>query len=74
MSRNGKYKFDNSFRVSYPNEMYLNVRKWASKKGISLQEFQRKAVEFYLDHLNGDDFTPTGIRSNFKHLDEDFRL
>jgi hypothetical protein len=54
--------------------MYLNVRKWASKKGISLQEFQRKAVEFYLDHLNGDDFTPTGIRSNFKHLDEDFRL
>jgi hypothetical protein len=71
MSRNGKYKFDNSFRVSYPNEMYLNVRKWASKKGISLQEFQRKAVEFYLDHLGQGD-SATGIRSNFDHLN-DFR-
>ena len=72
MSRNGKYKFDNSFRVSYPNEMYLNVRKWASKKGISLQEFQRKAVEHYLDFL-GEGDSPTGIRSNFDHLN-DFKL
>lgn len=73
MNRNGKYKFDNSFRVSYPNEMYHKVRKWASKKGISLQEFQRKAVEFYLDHLD-DGSESTGIRRNFEHLDNDFRL
>jgi hypothetical protein len=53
--------------------MYHSVRKWASKKGISLQEFQRKAVEFYLDHLNGDE-EPTGIRRNFTHLDKNFGL
>ena len=73
MNRSGKYKFDNSFRVSYPNEMYHNVRKWSLKKGISIQEFRRKAVEFYLDHLNGDE-SPTGMRGNFPHLDNDFRI
>jgi len=49
-----KTKYDNKFMVSYPDEMYLEARKWANKKGISLQDLQRKAMEFYLNHLNHD--------------------
>ena len=49
-----KYKYDNRCMVSYPDEMYLEARKWANKKGISIQDLQRKAVEFYLNHLNHD--------------------
>ena len=52
--RSGKVKYDNHCRVSYPDEMYLEARKWANKKGISIQDLQRKAVEFYLNHLNHD--------------------
>ena len=52
--RAGKYKYDNKCMVSYPDEMYLEARKWANKKGISIQDLQRKAVEFYLNHLNHD--------------------
>ena len=49
-----KTKYDNKCMVSYPDEMYLEARKWANKKGISIQDLQRKAVEFYLNHLNHD--------------------
>ena len=73
MKSGGKYKYDNSCRVSYPTEMYLNVRKWSNKKGISIQEFQRRAVEFYLEHLTGDE-SMGGVRSDFKHLNDDFKL
>ena len=52
--RAGKYKYDNNCKVSYPDSMYLEVRRWATKKGISIQDLQRKAVEFYLNHLNHD--------------------
>jgi len=52
--RGSKYKYDNKCMVSYPDEMYLEARKWANKKGISIQDLQRKAVEFYLNHLNHD--------------------
>jgi len=52
--RAGKYKYDNKCMVSYPDAMYLEARKWATKKGISIQDLQRKAVEFYLNHLNHD--------------------
>jgi len=52
--RSGKVKYDNRFQVSYPNWMYTDARKWAVKKGISVQDFQRKAMEFYLNHLNHD--------------------
>lgn len=52
--RSGKVKYDNRFQVSYPNWMYTDARKWAVKKGISIQDFQRKAMEFYLNHLNHD--------------------
>lgn len=53
-NRNGKYKYDNKFMVSYPTAMYLDARKWAVKKGLSIQDLQRKAMEFYLNHLNHD--------------------
>ncbi len=49
-----KLKFENRIRVSYPNDMYEELRLEAHKKGISLQDFQRKAIEFYLNHLNFD--------------------
>jgi hypothetical protein len=52
--RSGKVKYDNRCQVSYPDSMYLEVRRWATKKGISIQDLQRKAVEFYLNHLNHD--------------------
>lgn len=52
--RSGKVKYDNHCRVSYPDLMYLEARKWANKKGISIQDLQRKAMEFYLNHLNHD--------------------
>jgi hypothetical protein len=52
--RSGKVKYDNRCQVSYPDSMYLEVRRWATKKGISIQDLQRRAVEFYLNHLNHD--------------------
>jgi hypothetical protein len=52
--RSGKVKYDNHCRVSYPDLMYLEARKWANKKGVSIQDLQRKAMEFYLNHLNHD--------------------
>jgi hypothetical protein len=52
--RTGKVKYDNQCKVSYPDSMYLEARKWANKKGISIQDLQRKAMEFYLNHLNHD--------------------
>jgi hypothetical protein len=47
-------KYDNRMRISYPNQMYEGVRKWSYRKGISIQDFQRKATEFYLSHLEMD--------------------
>jgi hypothetical protein len=41
-------------QVSYPNDMYEGVRKWSYRKGISIQDLQRKAMEFYLNHLEMD--------------------
>lgn len=49
-----KLKYDNRLRVSYPNEMYEGIRKWTYRKGISAQDLQRKAMEFYLNHLELD--------------------
>jgi hypothetical protein len=52
--RSGKVKYDNQCKVSFPDALYLEVRKWANRKGISIQDMQRKAVEFYINHLNHD--------------------
>lgn len=49
-----KLKYNNRIQVSYPNQMYEGVRKWSYRKGISIQDFQRKATEFYLSHLEMD--------------------
>ena len=49
-----KTKYDNKCMVSYPTPLYLEARKWANKKGVSIQDLQRKAMEFYLNHLNHD--------------------
>jgi hypothetical protein len=49
-----KLKYDTRMVVSYPNEMYEGVRKWTYRKGISAQDLQRKAMEFYLNHLEMD--------------------
>ena len=52
--RSGKVKYDNNCRVSYPDSLYIEARKWANRKGISIQDLQRKAMDFYLNHLNHD--------------------
>ena len=57
-----KLKFDNKMKVSYPNSMYENVRKWSYRKGISMQDFQRKAVEFYIQHLDMDNMDFQNIK------------
>lgn len=63
-----KMKFDNSLRVSYPDQLYEKLRRHSFRKGISLQEFQRKAMEFYINHLDQDD-----IQTQFdKRSDEAF--
>jgi hypothetical protein len=49
-----KTKYDNKFMVSYPTPLYLEARKWANRKGLSIQDMQRKAMDFYVNHLNHD--------------------
>lgn len=50
-SRRGLLKYENKFKVSYPDEMYMRARKWAMSKGVSIQDIQRLAMEYYLNHL-----------------------
>ena len=71
--RAGKYKYDNKCMVSYPDSMYIEARKWANKKGISIQDLQRKAVEFYLNHLNHDKnvFTENDTQQRAKNSTND---
>lgn len=49
-----KTKYDNKCMVSYPTPLYLEARKWANRKGLSIQDLQRKAMDFYINHLNHD--------------------
>lgn len=57
-----KLKYNNRMQVSYPNSMYESVRKWSYRKGISMQDFQRKAVEFYIQHLDMDNMDFQNIK------------
>ena len=57
-----KLKFDNKMKVSYPDSIYESVRKWSYRKGISMQDFQRKAVEFYIQHLDMDNMDFQNIK------------
>ena len=52
---NTKFKYDNSIHVSYPDQLYEKIRRHAFRKGISLQEMQRKCAEFYINHLEQDE-------------------
>jgi hypothetical protein len=51
----GKLKFDNAIKVSYPDQLYEKIRRHAFRRGISLQEMQRKCAEFYINHLDHDE-------------------
>lgn len=51
----GKPKYDNRCTVSYPDSLYIEARKWATQKGYSIQEIQRRAMEFYVNHLNHEE-------------------
>ena len=55
--REGQLKYDNRFRVSYPDEMYIRARRWAMTKGVSIQDIQRQAMEHYLNYLEKTDKT-----------------
>jgi hypothetical protein len=71
--RAGKYKYDNKCMVSYPTNLYLEARKWATRKSISIQDLQRKAMEFYLNHLNHDSivFTKDDSDKRTKNITDD---
>jgi len=71
--RAGKYKYDNNCKVSYPDSLYLLARKWANRKGISIQDLQRKAMDFYITHLNHDEivFTQDDTKQRPKNNTDD---
>lgn len=52
--RQQKLKFDTRMVCSYPIELYNEIRFFSQKKGVSAQDFQRRAVEFYVEHLRFD--------------------
>jgi len=71
--RAGKYKYDNKCMVSYPTSLYLEARKWATRKSISIQDLQRKAMDFYINHLNHDSivFTKDDTDKRAKNITDD---
>ena len=54
-SRSGLHKFDNRCHVSYPTELYFRIRNWSQKKNRSVQDLQRAAMEFYINHLEREE-------------------
>ena len=52
--------------VSYPRDVYELIRKWSYRKGISMQEFQRKCAEFYTSSLEQDDINFKRDEPNYK--------
>jgi hypothetical protein len=68
-----KTKYDNKFMVSYPTPVYLEARKWANRKGLSIQDMQRKAMDFYVNHLNHDQnvFTKDDSDKRTKNITDD---
>jgi len=57
-----KLKYDTRMVVSYPISTYEGIRKWSHRKGISMQDFQRKAAEFYIQHLDLDNLDFQNIK------------
>jgi hypothetical protein len=58
-----KLKYDTRMVVSYPISTYEGIRKWSLRKGISMQDFQRKAAEFYIQHLEMDNMEFQNIKN-----------
>lgn len=69
-SRNGVHKYDNRCQVSYPTELYMRVRNWSLKKNKSVQDLQRAAMEFYVNHLEREEIERTifASRKDFKGI------
>lgn len=69
-SRNGVHKYDNKCHVSYPTELYLRIRNWSQKKNKSVQDMQRAAMEFYINHLEREEIERTifASRKEFKGI------
>lgn len=69
-SRNGVHKYDNRCQVSYPTELYMRVRNWSLKKNKSVQDLQRAAMEFYINHLEREEIERTifASRKEFKGI------
>jgi hypothetical protein len=58
-------RYDNSMCVSYPDELYEKVRRHSFRKKISLQDMQRKAMEFYINHLEHDELQSQKFGNKF---------
>lgn len=69
-SRSGVHKYDNRCMVSYPTELYFRIRTWSQKKNKSVQDLQRAAMEFYVNHLEREEIERTifASRKEFKGL------
>ena len=61
----GKLKFDNAIKVSYPDELYEKIRRHSFRKSISLQDIQRKAMEFYINHIEHDEIETQKFGNKF---------
>jgi hypothetical protein len=59
-----KFKYDNAIHVSYPDQLYEKIRRHAFRKGISLQEMQRKCAEFYINHLDHDEMEMQKVKKS----------
>lgn len=60
--KNHTLKFDNRMTVSFSNSIYEGIRKWSYRKGISAQDFHRKAAEFYINHLEQSEVESTKFK------------
>jgi hypothetical protein len=58
-------KYDNAIKVSYPDELYEKIRRHSFRKSISLQDIQRKAMEFYINHLEHDEIETQKFGNKF---------
>lgn len=58
-SKTGVAKYPRRFTASVDDEMYENVNYWAEKRGITINELLRDAIELYIAHANKDYDLPT---------------
>jgi hypothetical protein len=46
----GTHKYKNRLTTSYPDSLYREVYALALSMGVSIQDIQRKAIEYYVEH------------------------